>query len=137
MNIPRMPGMGNPGATTGDTPQVDTAEQVQISSLALLKMLKHGATLRSWRKKLGGIDEMKISSADRLSPPAAALPPSVVVHDARVAEREGGGVEEEYHGFLPDAYRGRECCASRHILGTLTRSLGCVGTLGKRNVRAR
>ena len=25
-----------------DTPQVDTAEQVQISSLALLKMLKHG-----------------------------------------------------------------------------------------------
>jgi hypothetical protein len=27
-----------------DTPQVDTAEQVQISSLALLKMLKHGTT---------------------------------------------------------------------------------------------
>jgi hypothetical protein len=44
MNIPRMPGMGggNPGAPAGDTPQVDTAEQVQISSLALLKMLKHG-----------------------------------------------------------------------------------------------
>jgi 26S proteasome regulatory subunit N11 len=27
----------------GDAPQVDTAEQVYISSLALLKMLKHGA----------------------------------------------------------------------------------------------
>lgn len=31
--------MGGPG---GDTPQVDTSEQVYISSLALLKMLKHG-----------------------------------------------------------------------------------------------
>uniref|UniRef100_A0A7S0SLJ2 MPN domain-containing protein n=1 Tax=Mantoniella antarctica TaxID=81844 RepID=A0A7S0SLJ2_9CHLO len=42
--MPRMPGMGggNPGAPAGDTPQVDTQEQVQISSLALLKMLKHG-----------------------------------------------------------------------------------------------
>ena len=48
MNIPRMPGMGggNPGAPTGDSPQVDTAEQVQISSLALLKMLKHGTSVR-------------------------------------------------------------------------------------------
>jgi len=45
MNMPLMPGMGggNPGAPAGDTPQVDTQEQVQISSLALLKMLKHGA----------------------------------------------------------------------------------------------
>ena len=41
MNIPRMGGGAQP--PTGDTPQVDTAEQVQISSLALLKMLKHGA----------------------------------------------------------------------------------------------
>lgn len=32
-------GMGGP---PGDTPQVDTAEQIYISSLALLKMLKHG-----------------------------------------------------------------------------------------------
>lgn len=30
---------GNP---PGDTPMVDTAEQVYISSLSLLKMLKHG-----------------------------------------------------------------------------------------------
>ena len=32
-------GQGQPSA---DTPQVDTSEQIYISSLALLKMLKHG-----------------------------------------------------------------------------------------------
>ena len=35
-------------APTSDAPQVDTAEQISISSLALLKMLKHGA---SWTMK--------------------------------------------------------------------------------------
>eukprot|EP00793_Prasinoderma_coloniale_P006744 PRCOL_00001574-RA len=35
-------GMGMGGAPQVDTPLVDTAEQVYISSLALLKMLKHG-----------------------------------------------------------------------------------------------
>ena len=30
------------GGPQGDTPMVDTAEQVYISSLSLLKMLKHG-----------------------------------------------------------------------------------------------
>jgi 26S proteasome regulatory subunit N11 len=30
------------GTPAGDTPMVDTAEQVYISSLSLLKMLKHG-----------------------------------------------------------------------------------------------
>lgn len=30
------------GAPPSDTPMVDTAEQVYISSLSLLKMLKHG-----------------------------------------------------------------------------------------------
>ncbi len=39
-NLPGLPGQGGPG---GDTPMVDTAEKVHISSLALLKMLKHGA----------------------------------------------------------------------------------------------
>ena len=34
-------GMGGSSAPT-DSPVVDTAEQVYISSLALLKMLKHG-----------------------------------------------------------------------------------------------
>ncbi|CAK0786025.1 multicatalytic endopeptidase [Coccomyxa viridis] len=33
---------GNMAAPTSDAPQVDTAEQISISSLALLKMLKHG-----------------------------------------------------------------------------------------------
>lgn len=36
---------GGQGAQPGDTPQVDTAEQVYISSLALIKMLKHGERL--------------------------------------------------------------------------------------------
>ena len=35
-----MPGMGQGGAP--DAPVVDTAEKLHISSLALLKMLKHG-----------------------------------------------------------------------------------------------
>lgn len=35
-------GGGGGGGPPGDTPQVDTAEQIYISSLALLKMLKHG-----------------------------------------------------------------------------------------------
>lgn len=35
-------GGGQGGGPPGDTPQVDTAEQIYISSLALLKMLKHG-----------------------------------------------------------------------------------------------
>lgn len=34
---------GGGGAAPADTPQVDTAEQIYISSLALIKMLKHGA----------------------------------------------------------------------------------------------
>ena len=32
----------NAGGPAADTPQPDTAEKVQISSLSLLKMLKHG-----------------------------------------------------------------------------------------------
>lgn len=33
---------GGAGGAPTDSPQVDTAEQIYISSLALLKMLKHG-----------------------------------------------------------------------------------------------
>uniref|UniRef100_A0A915IL98 MPN domain-containing protein n=1 Tax=Romanomermis culicivorax TaxID=13658 RepID=A0A915IL98_ROMCU len=42
--LQRLPhlGQGGPTAGAGDAPMVDTAEQVYISSLALLKMLKHG-----------------------------------------------------------------------------------------------
>jgi len=36
------PGSGGAAAPEQDTPKVDTAEKVHISSLALLKMLKHG-----------------------------------------------------------------------------------------------
>jgi hypothetical protein len=36
---------GGGGPPAGDTPQVDTAEQIYISSLALIKMLKHGMNL--------------------------------------------------------------------------------------------
>lgn len=35
-------GMGGRGAPAQDTPTPDTAEKIQISSLSLLKMLKHG-----------------------------------------------------------------------------------------------
>lgn len=43
-----MPGMGGGGGAP-DAPVVDTAEKLHISSLALLKMLKHGEyhTIRS------------------------------------------------------------------------------------------
>eukprot|EP01040_Poterioochromonas_malhamensis_P003338 gene3338-3560_t len=37
--LANMPGRGN---AAGDTPMPDTAEKIQISSLSLLKMLKHG-----------------------------------------------------------------------------------------------
>lgn len=37
-----MPNLGGGGAPPPDAPVVDTAEKVQLSSLALLKMLKHG-----------------------------------------------------------------------------------------------
>lgn len=40
--MPGMGGMGRGGAQGVDAPMNDTAEQVYISSLALLKMLKHG-----------------------------------------------------------------------------------------------
>jgi 26S proteasome regulatory subunit N11 len=47
MNLQQMLGMGAGGmAPPGvDAPVVDTSEQIYISSLALLKMLKHGRIL--------------------------------------------------------------------------------------------
>ena len=38
--LANMPGRG--GGPAMDTPMPDTAEKIQISSLSLLKMLKHG-----------------------------------------------------------------------------------------------
>lgn len=43
-------GASGPG---GDVPQVDTAEQIYISSLALLKMLKHGELRESTETENG------------------------------------------------------------------------------------
>lgn len=37
---------GPGGGPPQDAPQVDTAEQIYISSLALIKMLKHGAYIQ-------------------------------------------------------------------------------------------
>lgn len=37
--------MGGGGGPPADTPLPDTAEKIQISSLSLLKMLKHGMLL--------------------------------------------------------------------------------------------
>jgi hypothetical protein len=37
-----MPGMGRGGAAADDAKKTDTSETIIISSLALLKMLKHG-----------------------------------------------------------------------------------------------
>ncbi len=42
MGLGQLPRDLQGGATQGDAPMVDTAEQVYISSLSLLKMLKHG-----------------------------------------------------------------------------------------------
>jgi len=40
-------GMGGGASPPSDSPQVDTAEQIYISSLALIKMLKHGVFYRN------------------------------------------------------------------------------------------
>lgn len=48
-------GGGGGGGPPGDTPQVDTAEQIYISSLALLKMLKHGESMCLCLQAAGGI----------------------------------------------------------------------------------
>ncbi len=42
MGLGQLPRDLQGGGTQGDAPMVDTAEQVYISSLSLLKMLKHG-----------------------------------------------------------------------------------------------
>jgi hypothetical protein len=44
---------GGQGGPPADTPQVDTAEQIYISSLALLKMLKHGGRARRAARPIG------------------------------------------------------------------------------------
>jgi 26S proteasome regulatory subunit N11 len=50
---------GQAGQSAQDTPQVDTSEQIYISSLALLKMLKHGTWDLSMRAMTDIIDIVK------------------------------------------------------------------------------
>ena len=61
-------GMGGPPS---DTPQVDTAEQIYISSLALLKMLKHGACASL--APSSGAPHCKLNDAIQLGMPLGGL----------------------------------------------------------------
>jgi|Transcript_18037 26S proteasome regulatory subunit N11 len=69
-----LPGLGG-GAAPADAPLVDTAEKVQISSLALLKMLKHGRAgvpMEVMGLMLGQfIDDYTINCVDVTVPPFA------------------------------------------------------------------
>ncbi len=49
MQQARMGGGPGAGGAPGDAPQNDNAEMVYISSLALIKMLKHGERVCPWR----------------------------------------------------------------------------------------
>lgn len=61
----RMQG-GEAGGAVGDAPQVDTAEQIYISSLALLKMLKHGVQRRAGCGGRGGWQRLARRPAAKL-----------------------------------------------------------------------
>jgi hypothetical protein len=67
---------GGQGGPPADTPQVDTAEQIYISSLALLKMLKHGGCrsglvhlLALPGRQGGGASACRACSPPRPTPP--------------------------------------------------------------------
>lgn len=84
-NLPGLPGQG--GGTDG--PLVDTAEKVHISSLALLKMLKHGTLLCAVRLHAavgGGLHEEALRSRRRAARTRALV---CVRASKRVSEREG------------------------------------------------
>ena len=74
---------GNMAAPTSDAPQVDTAEQISISSLALLKMLKHGA---SWliimfsyhRRDVLAFNYLRTVSAFHVTPHRSQIMPLVL-----------------------------------------------------------
>lgn len=101
-------GMGGPGAA-GDSPQADTSEQIYISSLALLKMLKHGRAgvpLEVMGLMLGEfVDEYTVKVVDVFAMPQSGTGVSVEAVDpvfqtkmldmlkqvGRYAHREGLG----------------------------------------------
>merc|ERR1719191_343835 len=79
-----LPGLGG-GAGVPDAPVVDTAEKVQISSLALLKMLKHGRAgvpMEVMGLMLGQfIDEYTINCVDVFAMPQSGTGVSVEAVD--------------------------------------------------------
>ncbi|KAJ1444682.1 putative 26S proteasome non-ATPase regulatory subunit 14 [Pelagophyceae sp. CCMP2097] len=79
-----LPGLGN-AQTAPDTPVVDTAEKVQISSLALLKMLKHGRAgvpMEVMGLMLGQfVDEYTINCVDVFAMPQSGTGVSVEAVD--------------------------------------------------------
>ena len=88
-----------------DTPQVDTAEQVCVSSLALLKMLKHGKQERDeeWggerggRARRAGQGAMR-ASLEALAGASASLPRRLPRHPEAVAGRCGQPYRIERQG---------------------------------------
>jgi hypothetical protein len=105
MNIPGMMGRGGmmggaPQASSGDTPQVDTAENVQISSLALLKMLKHG----TWRDRRRPRARLHRGSRVDDEPPAKSPNPRPVSRRTPATVSRSGGAPigrvERPKGFL-------------------------------------
>ena len=68
-------GLGGGGGPGGDAPQVDSSEQVYISSLALLKMLKHGEGEGARRREEGeGADGRERAWAEMEGGAHAPLP---------------------------------------------------------------
>eukprot|EP01026_Neomeris_dumetosa_P039766 TRINITY_DN3272_c0_g1_i5.p1 TRINITY_DN3272_c0_g1~~TRINITY_DN3272_c0_g1_i5.p1 ORF type:complete len:111 (-),score=15.10 TRINITY_DN3272_c0_g1_i5:22-354(-) len=82
-----MPGQG------GDTPQVDTAEQVYISALALIKMLKHGRAgvpLEVMGLMLGEfVDDYTVKVVDVFAMPQSGTGVSVEAGISLSTQRQG------------------------------------------------
>eukprot|EP01155_Anaeramoeba_flamelloides_P052228 Anaeramoba_flamelloidesc42694_g1_i3.p1 GENE.c42694_g1_i3~~c42694_g1_i3.p1 ORF type:complete len:132 (+),score=18.12 c42694_g1_i3:82-477(+) len=79
-------GLGGQGQTSGiDMPQVDTSETIYVSSLALLKMLKHGRSgipMEVMGLMLGKfVDEYTVRVDDVFASPQIGTTTSVETHD--------------------------------------------------------
>jgi hypothetical protein len=82
-------GMGGAaGGPPADTPQVDTAEQIYISSLALLKMLKHGGRPRRAGRGWGTPSRRRRARACAAHPRDRRAAPR---HHPAIPARGGGG----------------------------------------------
>jgi hypothetical protein len=76
-------GMGGAGqgGPPGDTPQVDTAEQIYISSLALLKMLKHGEQLLANAAGMFGSCTRQLNHSKLSCCPHVCVVSTAIVHN--------------------------------------------------------